>query len=671
MLDLDLKERVRSSVDLVDVVGGSLTLVPKGRMLAARCPWHDDRSPSLTVNRERQTWKCWVCDIGGDVFSFVMRRDGVDFLTALRMLADQAGIEYQVGPKAEVGSKNDKATLLAAVKLVSDAYFGLLDQPSSEDANAAREYLESRGIDETSRKKFRIGFAPDRWDFAIELLRKNKFRPEIAAAAGVALNRSQGQGSYDLFRGRLMFPIVDLQNRPISMGGRIIPAIAERHGEKAGGKYINGPETKLFRKSQQLYGLNLAREAIRKGGSALVMEGYTDVVVSHQSGVEPVVAVLGTALGEDHVKLLKRLAERVVLVLDGDEAGQKRADEVLELFVRADADLRILTLPSGLDPADFLQQQGSDAFGKLVDSAPDALEHKLGSLTQGVDVTNDTHAVMRAIDVMTGILAKASSIDPLKLDQMLLRLSRTFGIATNRIEDRLAKKRSELENRKRAAQRFSKPRPPAGQQQNQSFNTTISTRGIDPNDLLSEAASEFSDPSASAFSPAHSSANTTHESGHRVPEPEQPLSGFDRELFETMIESPDLAGRAVESIDPEWLDSLAAKMLLAAYQQLDLQGRDLDVESLMLLLENDFLKNEIVTLQFRLSERSEQLSLGADERFEALMRQYQERESRAEKQRQIAQLESSVLDESEELELLKQLFDGERSRHEIDPEGGS
>ncbi|MEM0927175.1 MAG: toprim domain-containing protein, partial [Planctomycetota bacterium] len=397
-----------------------------------------------------------------------------------------------------------------------------------------------------------------------------------------------------------------------------------------------------------------------------VMEGYTDVVIAHQSGVEAAVAVLGTALGADHVKLLKRLAERVVLVLDGDTAGQKRADEVLELFVQADADLRILTLPSGLDPADYLQENGTNAFESLVGSAPDALEHKLASLTAGVDVTHDTHAVLQAIDGMTEILAKAKSIDPLKLDQMLLRLSRTFGIAVNRLQDRLAKKRDEFDRRKRASQRFRQTSSTSETAPERTFVKPAASQNriSDPNALLAEAATDFeafqADPTSSRPSPRPDARET-----------EQPLTGFDRELFETMIESPELAGRAVEAIDPEWLDTLTGKMILAAYQELDLQGRELDVESLLLLLENDFLKNEVVTLQFRLSKRGEKLSLNAEARYEALLRQYQQRESRAEQQRQIAQIESSALGESEELELLKQLFDGERHRHESDPQGGT
>ena len=686
MMDLDLKERVRSAVDIVDVIGASLTLVPKGRMLAGHCPWHDDRSPSLMVNQERQSWKCWVCDIGGDVFSYVMQRDGVDFVTALKLLADQAGIEYQVGPQVEPGSKDDKATLLAAVKLICNAYFDQLDSPKSDDAKIARDYLASRGIDDKNRELFRIGFAPDSWEFATGLLRREKFLPEIAAAAGIALNRRGGNGSYDMFRGRLMFPIHDMQYRPISMGGRVIPEIAKRHGENAGGKYINGPETKLFRKSQQLYGLQLARESIRKGGQALVMEGYTDVIAARQFGIEPVVAVLGTALGEAHVKLLKRLADRVVLVLDGDEAGQKRADEVLELFVTADADLRVLTLPDGMDPADYVSQHGREAMEKLVAEAPDALEHKLGSLTQGIDLTNDTHAVMKAIETMTGILAKAPKLDPLKQDQMLLRLSRTFGIATSRLEDRLEKKRAEEKQRSRNAAKFRAAKqsaqpgstatnsPPTGRPADRPGRpqTATATGSIDPNALLAEAAdfdyedAVFVDNMATSTPATQQGSAATHRPAPPRERHEVPLSGFDRELFETMIESPALAGRAVESIDPDWLDTLSAKMILAAYQELDLQGRDLNVETLLTLVENDFLKNEIVTMQFRVAQRDGKITQSTEQRFQALLEQFHKRENIAEKHRQIAKLESLALDESEELDLLKQLFESEKSRQQID-----
>ena len=268
------------------------------------------------------------------------------------------------------------------MKLISDAYFEQLVSGASNDAKIAQDYLVGRGISNESRERFRIGFAPDSWSFAVDLLKQHNFSGEVAHAAGIASAKRSGTGFVDMFRGRLMFPIHDLQNRVIALGGRVIPAIADRHGENAGGKYYNGRETLLFRKSQQLYGLQLARESIRRDGEVLVMEGYTDVVASRQAGIEPVVAVLGTALGQQHVKILKRFADRVVLVMDGDTAGQNRADEVLELFVGAEVDLRVLTLPDGSDPADFVAERGREEFEQLVAEAPDALDHKLARRRQ-------------------------------------------------------------------------------------------------------------------------------------------------------------------------------------------------------------------------------------------------------------------------------------------------
>ena len=673
MMDFDLKERVRSAVDIVDVIGASMTLQPKGRLHVGVCPWHDDRSPSLTVNRERQTWKCWPCDIGGDVFSFVMRRDGVDFVTALKMLADQAGIDYKVGNKAEAGSAEDKATLLNAVKLVCEAYYDQLESPKTDDAKIARDYLADRGIDDENRKRFQIGFAPDRWDFVINLLAKEKFRPEIAHAAGVAFARQNGNGFYDMFRGRLMFPIHDLQNRPISMGGRVIPQIAQRHGENAGGKYINGPETKLFRKSNQLYGLQLARESIRKTGQALVMEGYTDVIAARQAGIEPVVAVLGTALGPAHVDILKRLAQRVVLVLDGDAAGQTRADQVLELFVQADADLRVLTLPDGSDPADFIGTNGRGSFESMVADAPDAMAHKLSRLIDGVDITTDTHAVMQAIDTMVGVIAKAPKMDAVKKDQLILRLSRTFGIGTDRITQRIESKQIELNQLAAKTARFRNRVAQIQTHPGQSHPGASSTESkpasqppviADPNLMFAESA----EPDSYDTTGYDAQSEDAIVIGEYAPMNEpvfHPLSGIDRELFETLIESPDLAAMAVEAIDPDWLETNSAKMLLSAYQDLDIQGRDLTAETIMMLVENDALKNEVVTLQFRVAQSEGKLAQSAEQRYLAIIERYRMRESDAETSRTIARLETSALAEDEEIELLKQLFDSQRARQQV------
>ena len=656
--DFDLKERVRAAIDIVDVIGATLELHPAGRNLAARCPWHADKKPSLTVNRERQTWKCWPCDIGGDVFSFVMRNDGVDFPGALRILAEQAGIameEFTRGKKAKPGSPEDKATLLATAKLIADDYFQLLDNPQTDDAKIAREYLSSRGVDEENRKRFRIGFAPDQWSYALDLLNKKQFNGEIAHAAGVAFKKTSGKGYVDAFRGRLMFPIHDLQNRVISMGGRVIPAIAERHGDKAGGKYINGPETKIFHKSENLYGLQFARDAIRKGGEALVMEGYTDVVAARQAGVEPVVAVLGTALTERHIKVLNRFAERVVLVLDGDNAGQKRADEVLELFVKANMDLRVLTLPDGSDPADYIADFGRQQFEKIAGEAPDALDHKLNRLTDGIDVTRDTHAVMNAIDTMVSVIAKAPRDSDLKIDQMMGRMSKTFDLPRQKLNERLAVVRKNQKSRpQRTARNYNSP------SQNPGGNPSRTQKPLDPNAALAQSAdmdSEFGTPPGGYPNLAESPQQFAV----------QPIAGVDRELFELLIESPELAATAVESIDPALLDTITAKMLLSAYQDLDLAGREMDTDNLMLLLENDDLKNQVVTLQNRVQDREGKLNQTPQERYLAVVAKYAERKTKAEASGIIQKLETTALQEDEETELLKQIFEAEKMRQGINP----
>lgn len=696
--DLDLKERIRTAVDIVDVIGATTEIRPQGRNFVARCPWHDDRRPSMTVNQERQTWKCWPCDIGGDVFSFVMQRDGIDFPTAVRSLAELAGIpldDYRRGKTSRPGSPDDKATLLAAMQLVSDAYFEELGSGSSSDAKLAREYLLQRGISDESRTRYRIGFAPDAWSFAVDLLKKHGFSGEVAHAAGLASPKRSGSGHVDMFRGRLMFPIHDLQQRPISLGGRLIPEIAQRQGDHPGGKYINGRETLLFRKSNQLYGLELAREAIRRGGEALVMEGYTDVVLSRQAGIEPVVAVLGTALGDQHVRILKRLTERVVLVLDGDQAGQKRADEVLELFVHADVDLRVLTLPSGMDPADYVAEQGRASFEQLVQQAPDALDHKLSRLTEGVDLVDDTHAITHAVDTMLQIVARAP--DGLKTDQLLMRMSRRFDFKLERLEKRLLFFRQEQGRRSRyqrggnTASPKNRSFPTAGlgghsggsssRVTGSPFSGTASQFGpagiADPNAAFAESADEEGSPLSGAFDsrwagrdseiPGKSGYGNTgigvSDASFKLP----PLAALERDLFEALIENPLLATTAVEGIDPDWFETVTAKMLFSAYQDLEFSAHTLDVDSVLLLIENEQLKNQIVTLQERISRRGDRLPQGPDERYAAIMGRYHELAFSAEKSKRIEQLASAELEEDEEVAMLKAMIEEERTRQGIKP----
>jgi DNA primase len=672
--DFDLKERVRAAVDIVDVVGATTELRPQGRNFVARCPWHNDRRPSMTVNQELQTWKCWPCDIGGDVFSFVMRRDGVDFPTAIRSLAEQAGIavpELTGGRRTEPGSPDDRPTLFSAMELITKAYFDQLESGTSDDARLAREYLAERGISEESRRRYQIGFAPDSWDFAVNLLKEKGFSGEVAHAAGIASAKRSGDGFVDMFRGRLMFPILDLQRRPVALGGRIIPEIAKRLGERAGGKYINGRETILFRKSHQLYGLDQAREAIRKGGEAIVMEGYTDVVMTRQEGIEPVVAVLGTALGEQHVKILKRLAQRVVLVLDGDEAGQNRADEVLELFVHADVDLRVLTLPEGQDPADYVAQHGRESLERLANDAPDALDHKLARLTEGVNLLEDTHAVTQAVDTMLKIVAQAP--DGLKTDQLLMRMASRFNFKPERLELRLKSLREESQRRERFrsnasanANRSTSGTTTSSRKPTPTSHHISSNRSDDPNAALQQSA-DFEEAFDELLPETSRFVNPRQDVSLRQQERLRSLASLERDLFETLIESPELAMTAVEVIDPEWFETNTAKMLLSAYQDLEFDGHPLDIDSLLLLVENEQLKNQLVTLQERIQNRSTALPQTIQQRYNAVINRFRELAFSHEQTKKIEQLASELLPEDEEVAILEAMIAEARSKHGIQP----
>ncbi len=455
----DTKERVRQAIDIVELVRDYLGDVQReGRNFKALCPWHEDSRPSLKINPERQSYKCWVCDVGGDVFSFVMQYENVTFPEALRSLAERAGI--QLAPAAMGSSQADRGRKLTLYDVMAWAerkyHECLLRLPEGEPA---RKYAKSRGISQDSVVKFHLGAAPDSWSWLQGHARREGIDFNLLSEAGV-LGRREGSGSYyDRFNGRLMFSIRDPQGRPVAFGGRILPEFKDQ----SAAKYINSPETPLFSKHKLLYGLDMARDAIRQGKTALVMEGYTDCLLAHQLGIRHAVAVLGTSLGETHVRDLGRMADQIILVLDGDEAGRRRANEVLELFVAQQVDLRILTLPDDLDPCDFLLQRGAEQFTSLLAGAVDALEHKLRGVSGGLGLSRGTHEAHAALEEVLTTLAKAPRLDErtsdassLRVARILSRLAHASGVDEAVLRKRLAEMRR-ANQRRPASQTARKP----------------------------------------------------------------------------------------------------------------------------------------------------------------------------------------------------------------------
>lgn len=602
----EFKEQVRQATDLVDLVSRSIRLRRQGRQYVGLCPWHDDARPSLQVNPDRQSWKCWVCNIGGDAFSFVMKREGVGFAEALKILADRAGIAVpQSGGKPVApGSPEDKQTLYRAMAWAEQQYHRCLLESAA--AEPARQYLAERGISSDSVARFCLGFSPDAWQWLLDRCRATEFSPAVLEAAGLVSRSNDGSRLYDRFRGRLMFSIRDTERRPIAFGARILPQAAQRDG---GPKYLNSPESRLFSKSNHLYGLDLVREAMSREAHIVVVEGYTDVIMAHQHGVQNVVAALGTALGERHVGLLRRFADTITLVLDGDDAGQRRTNEVLGLFVAAQVDLRILTLPEGLDPCDFIRDRGADAFRELLAQAVDALEHKARSVTRGVDLLAHPDRAHRALEEILRTMAGASPLQALTVEslrlreqQMLARLARQFHVEEASLRVRLGQLRSQAKR-------------PAGQSA-----PATSAPGMTPTEL---------------------------------------------ELFELLLAHSELPPRALDEIDPALLTTPRARELWALYERARAEEVGYEPEAVMTMAESMELKSTIAELCEQGSRKAEDSLLSAEERLDGLVRDFEFRKQRRGHRQQLAELQQQGADETEELALLERMIQHERNRQGI------
>jgi len=548
----DAKERVRQAIDIAELVGDYVQLRREGRGYKALCPWHDDSRPSLQVNPERQSFKCWVCDIGGDIFTFVMKMEGCDFGEALQLLADKAGIKLESrSPSGSVNAADEKRDMLQALAWAEQRFHAyLLNAPEAEPA---RKYLADRGLTHDTIVRFHCGYSPNSWDWLVQQSRQTQFPQKILAQAGLIGERTNGPGYYDRFRGRVLFSIRDPQGRPVGFGGRVLPGISD----DSPAKYVNSPETPLFQKHNLLYGLDVAKEAIQKTGTALVMEGYTDVAVAHQCGFKNAVAVLGTALGERHVKLLRRFADKVVLTLDGDEAGQKRTDEVLGLFVAENVDLRVLTLPDELDPADFLLERGAEEFAARVERAPDALEHKYRMMAARCGGNPSLHEASAIADAILDVLAKAES----QLDSFSTELSIRANAAVARLhmltripEDKLRK--SLTDRRKK-------------------------TESAPVRDLRLRGGDDRVEPPSERF----------------VDQPDLPrFRQAETWLLEILIHQPELLADVQESLTCDDLRRGVHRAIYAAACELHHDGVLADFDRLMLRLEDATLKKALIDL---------------------------------------------------------------------------
>lgn len=359
------KQRVRDATDLVELAGRytELRRVGSDRVIGS-CPLHDERTPSFTVSLSKQLFKCFGCDAGGDALSLVQLKEGLDFPAALEFLARRAGIELQReddDTEAQAQRKR-RARQLELLQRAAAYYAAHLRSPRSPAAARAADYLSSRGLDGPIRERFAIGFAPALGTGLLSAARAAGFSARELSEAGLVRRARGGGVAQDRFRGRLMFPVTDLQGRVVGFGARRICGAGDA-------KYVNSPASPVYRKSELLYAAHHARAAAAKRGTVIVVEGYIDALAMHQAGMINTVALMGTAISEQQIALLKRLARTVVLVLDGDEAGAQATLRAGTLAQPAGLELLVAPLPADSDPSVLVQRHGADAARALVDDA--------------------------------------------------------------------------------------------------------------------------------------------------------------------------------------------------------------------------------------------------------------------------------------------------------------
>jgi DNA primase len=365
----DLIEEIRMRADIVDVISEYVRLQKKGKDYEGLCPFHTENTPSFKVNREKQFYYCFGCGAGGNIFSFIMNKEKLAFVDVLELLAGRYGIKL---PQRELNPEQKKkikqAERLVEVNTLAAKYYHyLLNQPQGA---AAKNYLINRGITQAEIDKFQLGYAMVNWDDFVNLAKARGFSEEELVDAGLAVRREDGTGAYDRFRNRLMFTIYNSKGQPVGFGGRVL--------DNSLPKYLNTGETPVFSKGSILYGLNWAGSSIRQRGYVMIMEGYMDVIAAVQYGIENVVASLGTAFTREQAKLLKRYTDKVIICFDADTAGEKAALRGMDLLRDEKCQVKVISLPRGLDPDDFIRKMGREKFAQVVLSeAKSLIEYKL------------------------------------------------------------------------------------------------------------------------------------------------------------------------------------------------------------------------------------------------------------------------------------------------------
>ena len=375
MIPNEIIQQIIERSEIVDIVSGYTHLKRNGRDATGLCPFHNEKTPSFHVSAEKQVYHCFGCGAGGTVINFIMQAENLTFLDAIKFLGDRAGISIPESNSFDDKESKKRQRLLDVNKSAARFFYDTL---ISNEGNEARQYLLSRGLTVETITKFGLGFAPQSWDRLLKFLKSQGFSEYEILDAGLVTHKQDRKSVYDRFRNRVMFPIFDVRGNVIAFGGRVM--------DESKPKYLNSSDTPVFDKSSNLFGLNLARKSNNK--TFVVVEGYMDVITLHQHGVTTAVASLGTALTENHARLLGRYADEVVLCYDSDEAGKKAAQRGVEILNRGNVKTRVVTLSGAKDPDEFCKKNGVDAFLQAISGAKTPLLYKIGILKAKYDINS-------------------------------------------------------------------------------------------------------------------------------------------------------------------------------------------------------------------------------------------------------------------------------------------
>jgi DNA primase len=419
-------EQVRHANDVVELIGSYFPLKRAGANFRALCPFHKEKTPSFHVNPARQIWHCFGCGKGGDVFKFVMEYENLDFPGAIRRLAERAGIRIEWEQAAGEPSRDQKEQLLKLHDEVATFF-----QDNLHTAEVAKKYLVKRKITAEVARKWRIGYSPDKWDALVQWARARKYKPELLETGGLALRGDKG--FYDRFRGRLMFSICDEQGRVVGFSGRILTDAKDQP------KYVNSPETPIFQKSRVLFALDKARRAIIEEKYAVVCEGQLDTISCHEAGIANVVAPQGTALTEQHARILKRYAEEAILMFDADEAGQNAIVRSAEPLWQAGIALRVAVLPEGHDPDSFVKAFGAEKLKEILTKSDSFFVYLLERLSRQHDPRTD-RGKLRIVAQMAEWLVRVPS--PILLASYAQQTAARLGVAEDAVRQVLRRVQS-------------------------------------------------------------------------------------------------------------------------------------------------------------------------------------------------------------------------------------